>query len=96
MAALQRGCTQPLVTKVRGNFFGIVHNKSNIFLDNGRKEGSRKRGRPSLSDATDARPKVTKVGRPQTLLDHPIRYDSVGHWSAVEEQRRMCKKKGCK
>ena len=37
-----------------------------------------------------------KCGRhPQPLPDNSIRYDSVGHWPSVEEQRRTCKRKGC-
>ena len=60
------------------------------------KQCSCKRGRPSLPDAPTLTPKPAKVGRPlQSLPDPPIRYDSVGHWPTVEEQRRMCKRRGC-
>ena len=60
------------------------------------KESSRKRGRPSLPDPTAVTAKVAKCGRPfQPLPDSSIRYDSVGHWPCVEEQRRTCKRKGC-
>lgn len=51
--------------------------------------------RQSLSDATGTKPKVAKVRRPQILPVHLIRYDSVGRWPAVKEQRRMRKKKRC-
>ena len=60
------------------------------------KESTRKRGRLSLSVPTAATAKATKCGRhPQPLPDNSIRYDSVGHWPTVEEQRRTCKRKGC-
>ena len=59
------------------------------------KECNRKRGRPSLQDPTAATAKVSKCGRPQSLPDNSIRYDSVGHWPSVEEQRKTCKRKGC-
>lgn len=59
------------------------------------KECIHKRGGPSLSDTIGASPTVNKVGRPQSLPDHPTRCNRVGHWPAIEEQRRMCKKKGC-
>ena len=63
-------------------------------MKEGKSCSANKRGRPSLSSASDCLP--PKRGRPfQTLPDPAIRFDDVAHWPKVNHQRKMCKNPGC-